>query len=133
MFKNDTPAILKALSESDSRMLARMDKDRDQHDVRLDKIETSIRGVDKDLAGLSSIVASNYQAALTHVEAKKSEIKEEVSDKYATKEELERETVSLKDSLSNGLNSLRNTAKIIWAVVSTVVLIAVWASKEGFL
>ena len=89
--------------------------------------------MEKDVIGLGSIVASNYQAALTHMESKKSEIKDEVSDKYATKKELEREATTLKNSLSSGLNSLRTTAKIIWGVVSTITLIAVWASKEGFL
>ena len=43
MFGNNTPSILKAISESETRMLSRADKDKDQSNLRFDKLEMSIR------------------------------------------------------------------------------------------
>ena len=89
------------------------------------KLDTLIQGVvdlDKGFCTLSATVSTNHHSALLKMENVKNQVNTEIAERYATKVEL-----------SNGLNALRTTAKVIWTVVIAVAVVAVWLSDKGIL
>lgn len=126
-------AIIEVLDERDNLLDTRLDKQEDRinnklegymakEEAKMDKIITGFSHIEKEMGTLSATVASNHASAMTSISEKKHEIREEASDKYATKVEL-----------SSGLNSLRTTAKVIWFVVIAVGGLASWLSSKGIL
>ena len=115
-------AIIEVLDERETCLTDKLEKYMCKEEVKLDKIIAGFSYLEKEIVTLSAVVASNHAAAMTSINDKKHEIREEASEKYATKIEL-----------SNGLNSLRNTAKVIWAIVIATVMAAGFLSNNGIL
>ena len=115
-------AIIEVLDEREIALTDRLERYMSKEEVKLDKIISGFGYLEKEIVGLSSVVASNHAAAMSSITDKRHELREEVSDKYATKCEL-----------SNGLNSLRNTAKIIWVIVIALIMAAGFLSNKGVL
>ena len=115
-------AIIEVLDERELALTERLEKYMSREEVKLDKIIAGFSYLEKEIVALSAVVASNHAAAMSSITDKKHEIREEASEKYATKVEL-----------SNGLNSLRNTAKIVWAMVLATVAAAGFLSSKGIL
>ena len=115
-------AIIELLDEREIALTDRLEKYMCKEEVKLDKIISGFSYLEKELNTLSATVASNHAAAMSSISDKKYEIREETSEKYATKVEL-----------SNGLNSLRNTAKVIWAVVIGITMVVGFLSTKGII
>lgn len=93
-----------------------------REECKLDKLIQGVIDLDKGFCTLSATVATNHHSALLEMQNVKNQVNTEIAERYATKVEL-----------SNGLNALRTTAKIVWTVAAAVAVCAVWLSDKGIL
>lgn len=115
-------AIIEILDEREKCLNTRLDIHMEKEQEKLDKIISGFNQLEKELGQLAAIVSSNHTSAMSSINDKKHEIREEASNKYATKEDL-----------SNGLSSIRNTAKLVWAMVIGISAVVAWLSSRGIL
>ncbi len=136
--------IREMLDEREVRTSSNLEKYMNKEDTKLDKIIESFNYLKDELNTLSVTVASNHISAMNSITDRKHEIREEVSDKYVTKKELERITSEIykniegnkKDAysdLSKGLAAIRYNAKLVWSVVLFCFGTIVTLNKMGIL
>ena len=114
--------ITHIMEDRDNKIIADIKGVVNKETDKLDKLIQGMNDLDKGFATLSATVSANHSTALLEIQRIKDQMSTENSEKYATKKEL-----------SNGLNALRTTAKVVWTVAGAVMLGAVWLSDKGIL